>query len=112
VKGVLDERLLACGTSTIVEANFFRGSEGEFSALPDHRPVQLHCEAPLHVLTERYTSRTRHPGHHDDEEVGELADRFASGAHSPLDLEGDLIQLDTTEPVAAEFSADRIGPFL
>lgn len=39
--------LLASGTSTIVEANFFRGQEEEFAALPEHRLVQLHCAAPL-----------------------------------------------------------------
>ena len=73
---VLARSLLASGTSTIVEANFFRGQEEEFAALPEHRLVQLHCQAPLPVLLERYSSRTRHPGHRDNEKVKELAARF------------------------------------
>jgi len=104
--------LLGSGTSTIVEANFFRGQEDEFGALPEHRLVQLHCEAPLDVLLERYSSRTRHPGHHDKEKVKELAARFESGAHSPLDLAGELVLLDTTHPVDEDSVADRVRALL
>jgi predicted kinase/predicted nucleotidyltransferase len=94
--------LLEVGASLIVEANFFRGSEARFRALPRHRVVQIHCDAPLDVVVDRYARRSRHPGHNDDEKIGELEARFESGAHAPLDLEGELIVLDTTATVDEE----------
>jgi predicted kinase len=93
------QSLLESGQAAILEANFFRGSEGQFSALPAHRIVQIHCDAPLDLLVERYANRCRHAGHHDDAKVNELAARLESGAHSPLDLPGDLIRIDTSLPV-------------
>jgi predicted kinase len=99
---------LASGASVIVEGNFFRDQEREFSALPAHRLVQIHCHAPLPVLLERYASRARHPGHHDAEKIKELPARFESGLHGPLRLEGRLIQLDTTRPLDLAGLAERV----
>lgn len=101
--------LLEAGRSAIVEANFFRGgAEPEFAALPAHRVVQIHCSAPLELLVERYTSRRRHHGHHDDEKVHLLRERFDRGAHEPLDLAGDLIRVDTSSPVDTGAIVDRV----
>jgi predicted kinase len=91
--------LLANGVSLILEANFFRDQEPEFAALPPHRLLQLHCEAPLPVLLARYARRSRHAGHHDAEKIKELPGRFESGVHGPLRLDGELVRLDTTQPV-------------
>jgi predicted kinase len=91
--------LLAHGVSVVVEANFFRDQEPEFAGLPAHRLLQLHCEAPLPVLLDRYARRSRHAGHHDAEKIDELPGRFESGVHGPLRLGGELIRLDTTQPV-------------
>jgi predicted kinase len=89
--------LLSANASLIAEANFFGGMEPMFASLPPHRPVQVHCTAPLDVLVERYTNRPpRHPGHLDTERVGELRARHASGLNGPLELEGELIEVDTT----------------
>jgi predicted kinase len=106
--------LLTAGTPAIAEANFFRGLEEEkFAALPAHRLVQLHCSAPLEMLVDRFSGRAdRHPGHHADRRVVELADRLESGAHSPLELEGELIELDTSQPVAVDALAARLRPQL
>lgn len=104
----LADGMLAAGVSIVVEANFFRGQEPEFERLPPHRLVQLHCEAPLDVLLDRYARRSRHPGHHDAEKIDELPVRFASGAHSPLSLEGELVQLDTTKPLELDALVCRI----
>jgi predicted kinase len=104
----LARTMLAAGVSLIVEANFFHDHERSFEELPDHRLVQLHCDAPLEVLLERYGRRVRHPGHHDAEKIGELPARFASGAHSPLDLPGELIVVDTTRAVDIDELAGRI----
>ncbi len=96
-------RVLRAGQPVIAEANFFRGSaEPELAALPSHRLVQVHCSAPLDLLVERYRSRARHPGHNDGDKIDELAARLASGAHDPLDLDGELIELDTSAPVDAD----------
>jgi predicted kinase len=91
--------LLANGVSVIVEANFFRDQEPEFAGLPAHRLLQLHCDAPLPILLDRYANRTRHAGHFDAEKINELPGRFESGVHGPLRLGGELIRLDTTRPV-------------
>jgi predicted kinase len=97
-------RVLAAGSPLIAEANFFRGDqERHFGALPSHRLVQVHCHAPLDVLLVRYANRPdRHPGHLSGLRVDELAERYASGRNGPLDLDGDLIELDTSGPVDVE----------
>lgn len=100
---------LDSGASVVIEANFFRDQEVEFAPLPAHRLVQLHCQAPLAVLSERYASRSRHPGHHDAEKIRELPARFESGVHDALNLPGDLIELDTTQPVDLDAIADKLS---
>lgn len=96
-------RVLAAGRSVIAEANFFRGDqECHFAALPAHRLVQIHCYAPLEVLLERYANRPdRHPGHLTGLRVDELAERYESGRNGPLELDGELIELDTSRPFDA-----------
>jgi predicted kinase len=103
--------LLAVGQPVIMEANFFAGRhEAEFFRLPPHRPVQVHCHVPLELLADRFSARAdRHAGHLDRERVGELAERLASGVHSPLALDGDLIELDTSKPVDVERVADKLA---
>ena len=100
--------LMESGHAAMVEANFFRGTEQEFSALPPHRVAQVHCAAPLDTLTARYRARPRHRGHHDAEKVRELPIRFESGVHEPLDLPGDLITVDTSHDVDLDAITDRI----
>jgi predicted kinase len=104
----LARAMLDSGVSVVVEANFFRTQAPQFTSLPEHRLVQLHCEAPLHVLLERYAKRSRHPGHHDAEKIKELPARFESGAHDALELRGALIELDTTQPVDLDALAERV----
>ena len=104
----LARTMLGSGASVIVEANFFRDQEPEFAGLPEHRLVQLHCAAPLAILLKRYANRSRHAGHHDAEKINELPARFESGVHDALNLPGDLIELDTIQPVDLDALADRI----
>ena len=103
---------LDSGASVLVEANFFRDQEAEFMGLPAHRLVQLHCQAPLAILSERYANRSRHAGHHDTEKIRELPARFESGVHDALNLPGDLTELDTTQPVDLDTLADKISTLL
>jgi predicted kinase len=102
--------VLVAGRSVIAEANFFKGShEANFRALPPHRLVQIHCQAPLELLVERFSRRLdRHVGHLDRERVAELAGRFESGVHSPLALDGDVIQLDTAQEVDVRKFTDQL----
>lgn len=104
--------MLASGVSLIVEANFFREQERDFASLPRHRLAQLHCHAPLAVLLDRYASRSRHAGHQDAEKIKELPARFHGGSHSPLRLNGELIDLDTTEAVDLDALAGQIRKLL
>ena len=99
--------LLAAGQPLVAEATFFRGhDESRFAALPPHRLVQVHCTAPLEVLVERYAAREpRHPGHLDGDRVQELRGRHAGGLNGPLDLDGTLIELDTTTAPPEELAA-------
>lgn len=106
--------VLGAGGSLVVEANFFRGDhEARFAELPPHRLMQVHCHAPLEVLVERYAGRIgeRHPGHHDGDRVAELTARHESGLNGPLDLSGELLELDTTSAPPKELAA-QVARFL
>ncbi len=109
VLAALVEESIAAGASVVLEGNFVRGSELEtrLAALPA-RFVQIHCSAPLELLLERYTSRERHPGHVDAERISALEDAVSSGRHDPLDLPGETIRIDTSNPVDLAALAARL----
>ncbi len=97
---LIARRELEVRRSLVLEANFVAGtSEVAFSRLPPHRLVQVYCLAPEEVLMQRYLVRDRHPGHHDAARADEVRTAIHSGHHSPLALEGELIELDTTQAV-------------
>jgi predicted kinase len=108
----LARTMLAARVPLIVEANFFVDQATSFAALPEHRLVQIHCDAPLPLLLERYAARERHPGHHDAEKIAELPARHASSAHAPLDVRGETIRLDTADAVDIESIAERVRALL
>jgi len=94
------EQSVAAGGSLVLEANFVRGSEfaERLAALPA-RFVQVYCTAPLELLLDRYGARERHPGHVDTERIAALRGAVETGRHDPLDLPGETIRVDTSEPV-------------
>lgn len=104
------EESVAAGASVVVEANFVRGSEVEkrLAALPA-RFVQVYCGAPLEVLLERYGKRDRHPGHVDAERIDALQEAVESGRHESLELPGETIRFDTSNPVAIGDVLARLG---
>lgn len=108
----LARTMLSSRVSLIVEANFFGNQATRFASLPPHRLAQIHCSAPLAVLIERYAARERHPGHHDAEKIDELPARFESNAHAPLRVDGELVLLDTAQPVDLEALAERLRALL
>jgi len=72
--------------------------------------VQIHCHAPLDVLLERYANRPdRHPGHLSGLRVDELAERHASGRNGQLELDGELVELDTSCPVDVDGLVARLA---
>lgn len=103
------ERSVAAGASLVLEGNFVRGGEiaDRLAQLPA-RFVQVHCTAPLELLLERYGSRERHPGHVDAERIDALRDAVETGRHDPLDLPGETIRIDTSEPVDTAELAARV----
>ncbi len=106
----LAEESVEAGASLVVEANFLRGGDVErrLAALPAHF-LQVHCSAPLTLLLERYASRERHPGHVDSERIDALREAVESEQHEPLDLPGETIRVDTTNPVDLEAVVARVA---
>lgn len=101
---------VAAGASLVLEGNLVRGSELEaaLASLPA-RFFQVHCSAPVELLIERYDTRTRHPGHIDADRVEALREAVDTGRHEPLDLPGETIRVDTTQPVDIEAVVRRIA---
>ena len=102
-------------SSLIAEANFFRGDhERHFAALPPHRtradPLPRAARRSARAL--RRTGRTGIPGHLSGLRVDELGERYASGGNGPLELEGELIELDTSRPVDVDALTARLEAVL
>lgn len=99
------EEMLAAGVSLIVEANF----KAEYDSLifkeiiTKHNPhvIQLICRADGDVLFNRFKERSesgeRHPGHVDHKNYDEFAPILRSGEYRPLDIPGDILDIDTTD---------------
>lgn len=87
--------LLLTGVSLIAEGNF---RDGWFDDLPPADIVQAHVWAEPEVLGERLRTRDphRHPVHYDREAADEIAARAAAGEWDPLQLDGRLVEIDTT----------------
>jgi predicted kinase len=99
------EALLTAGQSVILESNFPpQAFSPHFRALHTRcafRPVQILCVAEGEVLVERFRRRwesgERHPGHVDDQSFEEIRQTLLPGRLPPLDLDGPLIEVDTTD---------------
>jgi len=96
----LAAELLGARASLVLEANFDAESASRLRALPAHRPFQLFCTAQAEVTCARFRTRAasgmRHPGHLDSVVERELGAGEHDGRWRPLDLEGELLELDTT----------------
>jgi predicted kinase len=106
----LVEESVSVGASLLVEGNLVRRSdlEATLAALPA-RIFQVHCTAPLELLTERYVGRERHPGHVDAERIEGLREAVETGRHEPLELPGETIRIDTSEAVDLAALGDRVA---
>ena len=89
--------LLAGRCSVVAEGNFNRTDP--FSALPPAHIVQVVCAAERDELLRRFRERAaaRHPGHVDHVTIEELGPRLFEDEWRPLELDGTLIEIDTTK---------------
>ena len=89
--------------SLVLEANFYTTDHSErirvLSETHVASTVQLRLAASERTLLDRYIARSneRHPSHFDERKVDDVAASLKLGAWEPLDLEGPLIQVDTTD---------------
>jgi predicted kinase len=105
--------VLRAGQPVIVEGNFAAGiSEDEFARVPPFRALRVFCSAPEPVLLDRFARRRRHPGHVDEVVVEEMRAGATFLRSSPLDIAGELIELDTAEAVDLVSLADRVRGLL
>ena len=102
------EGQLAAERSVIAESNFYPYPHTDWAqvrALQDRydcRVFELHCTAEPEVLLERFRLRQRsaerHLGHvMETSDLSELDSRLTSGFFRPMDLEGGLLTVDTTD---------------
>ena len=89
--------------SCVLESNFDHGgSSDRLRELQDEHgfPVlQIACTASRDALVERFVSRSgsRHPGHIDDQRLEEVVESIDAGRWHALELDGELIEVDTTD---------------
>jgi predicted kinase len=112
------ETQLRAGRSCVVEANFDHHAASErLRRLQERLPfraLQMVCTAPANVLLDRYVARTgsRHPGHFDELRLDDVREAIAAGRWRALDLGGETIELDTSQPVDLRALVDRVRAWL
>ncbi len=107
------EQELKARRSCIVEGNFHAEyAPIRFTHLQkkyNFRPMQILCYAEGEVVFERYRQRaydgSRHPGHLDVEMLEYLRPRLLKGRDTPLEIEGPLIEIDTTDFAGIDYPA-------
>ena len=104
---------VAAHQSCIVESNFsatyatpaFR----RIQSICPFQPLQIMCVADPVVLAERFHDRARsgrrHPGHQDHLPMDPSLDQPIPGRIEPLDIGGDLIEIDTTDFDTVDYAA-------
>lgn len=110
------ELLIQSGGSFVVEGNFTQQHHAErfnrWRTKYGCRYLQIHCDADINVLYERYCARVesgeRHPGHVDHSFSRELfVSIFSQDKFAPMEIGGTVIQLDTTDFASLDFDAIR-----
>ncbi len=99
------DQLMRSGSSFIIESNFKPAFDNAtFSAIKEkYAPefIQVLCWANGEVLLERFAARAesgdRHPGHVDSGNLDEFSSSLLQGRSEPLDIDGKLIEVDTTD---------------
>lgn len=79
------------------------------------RIIEVHCDCDPALVAERFQTRTRHPGHLDQDLTREeITERVATWMASPgpLRLGGPLLTIDTSQPVDITALAKEIDALL
>ena len=109
---IVCEEMLAQGQSHILEANFDRALFSPYLAQLKSRYVfhvaQIQLTANGETLLARFIRREgqdRHPGHQGLAFLESVKPILLRGEQEPLDVEGDLLTLDTTDFVLLNYAA-------
>ena len=109
------EALILAGKSLVIESDFHTKFDtprfGELQSRYGCTLLQVYCNANETVLLDRFENRggsgERHPGHDpghgDGAVVDEMRMRLEDGTYSPLDIEGRLITVDTTDFATVDY---------
>lgn len=100
--------ILGAGASCLAESNFRRThSSDDFRRLVKDtgaRVIQVQLTADGPTLLKRFVARSataeRHPGHGDQNNLDEFTAELLAGAYEPLDVPGDILTIDATDPAA------------
>jgi hypothetical protein len=106
---------LRAGSSAMLESNFRAefesGKVRNLITQYNANSCQILCQADGQVLRQRYRQRAasgeRHPGHVDHVCYEELHDVLGMGRCDPLDISGPLLEVDTTDFAAVDYSGVR-----
>ena len=98
-------RNLDAGRSLIIEANFEPEENNKtFQELQEKYDLpifQIHCHAPLSVLSKRFRERvetgSRHPGHVDEINYKIFDDPNLLKDFATLSVKGEVVEVDSTE---------------
>jgi predicted kinase len=103
------EQQLRAGRACVLEANFDHAAAseelGRLQARLAFRALQIVCDAAPAVLLARYSGRTRHPGHMDDRRLDDVREAIEAGRWRALSLDGETIELDTTDWASVDVGA-------
>ncbi|HYP39015.1 MAG TPA: ATP-binding protein [Chloroflexia bacterium] len=106
------EAMVRAGKPLVVESNFVNGPATtrflEMKARHGAETLQIQCITDGEVLFSRFKERAeageRHPGHVDTSNYEEMRDILLKGRHDPLDIGGAVIEVDTTDFTAIQYS--------
>ncbi|GCE47002.1 putative kinase [Thermosporothrix hazakensis] len=104
--------LLRVGQPCIIESNFeSEKASKELEALRQRYPFvpfQVLCYSEGPVLVQRFQQRwqqgQRHPGHADPFIFQQIKDRLLQGKITPLELDGPLYEIDTTDFASLDYT--------
>jgi predicted kinase len=105
--------ILAAGQDVVIESNFHAEPDApRLRALLEAqaaRVLQVHCRAAPEVLWQRFVARAgqRHPGHADHLYLEEFRWLLQAPHPLPLDLGGEVIEVDTTDLQAVDHARLR-----
>ncbi|GCE30937.1 hypothetical protein KDA_64210 [Dictyobacter alpinus] len=105
--------ILAAGQALVVEGFFgrpeLRGAEFlELQRAHDFEPFQIVCRTDGTLLLQRFMDRVesvdRHSSHSDLEWLEENKERLLQGQLIPMDLGGQLVEIDNTTPQSFDYA--------